>query len=78
MCPSYKEIFPPVLGTVDALYIYDPIPGDLNMDGVVNVLDLQLVAGDYGSSTTYDLNGDSKVDLIDLVIVAINFGREKP
>ncbi|RLI43914.1 hypothetical protein DRO69_08580 [Candidatus Bathyarchaeota archaeon] len=77
-CPNYQDIYPPVLGIVNAQYVYDPIPGDLNMDGVVNVLDLQLVAADYGSHTTYDLNGDSKVDLIDLVLVAINYGREEP
>lgn len=68
----------PNLGHLDCVYKYKPIPGDVNMDGVVNVLDLQLVAADYGSSTTYDLNVDTKVNLLDIVLVAINYGRTTP
>jgi len=68
----------PNLGHQDCVYKYKPIPGDVNMDGVVNVLDLQLVAADYGSSTTYDLNIDAKVNLLDIVLVAINYGRTTP
>jgi hypothetical protein len=68
----------PDLKLQGCVYTYKPIPGDVNMDGVVNVLDLQLVAADYGSSTTYDLNRDSKVNLLDIVLVAINYGRTAP
>ena len=79
LCPNKIYIDDPKLTDTESLqYVYDPIPGDLNMDGEVNVLDLQLVAADYGSTTTYDLNEDGKVDLIDLVLVAINYGRTKP
>jgi hypothetical protein len=68
----------PNLGHQDCVYKYLPIPGDLNKDGKVDVLDLQLVAADYGSHTTYDLNLDATVDLLDIVLVAINYGRTTP
>lgn len=77
-CPNYYTINPSYLDIVDCEYKYIPIPGDVNMDGVVNVLDLQLVAADYGSTTLYDLDEDADVDLFDLVLVAINFGRDEP
>jgi hypothetical protein len=69
-------------GTIDqgCVYTYKPIPGDVNMDGVVNVLDLKLVAGAYGDagSSPYDLNCDSYVNLIDITIVAIHYGQTTP
>jgi len=77
-CPTYYQVPWWHLDIVNCEYKYIPIPGDVNMDGVVNVLDLQLVAADYGSTTTYDLNNDYHVDLIDLVLVAINYGRDTP
>lgn len=77
-CNDYAEIPYSLIDITDADYTYDPIPGDLNMDGIVNGLDLKLVADDYGSSTTYDLNTDGKVNLFDLVLVAINFERTAP
>ena len=51
------------------------IVGDVNDDGVVNVLDLVLVAGDFGveNPSHTDLNGDGVVNILDLVIVANAF-----
>ena len=46
---------------------------DLNGDGVVNVLDLVLVANGFGNAEP-DLNGDRIVNVLDLVIVANAFG----
>lgn len=77
-CPNYHMIYASLLDYNNCEYKYLPIPGDVNMDGVVNVLDLKLVAADYGSTTTYDLDEDADVDLIDLVLVAINYGRDEP
>lgn len=77
-CPDLKNIGLSLMEIVEAEYKYIPIPGDVNMDGIVNVLDLQLVAADYGSTTIYDLDEDADVDLLDLVLVAINYGRDKP
>ena len=48
------------------------VPGDLNHDGVVNILDLVLVASQFGTTgiTAADLNGDNTVNIQDLVLVA--------
>jgi len=55
------------------------IPGDLNDDGSVNVIDLGIMASYYGtlSGATRqqgDLNGDGIVDVIDLGILSVNYG----
>ena len=46
--------------------------GDLNHDGVVNILDLLLVASQLGATgpSTADLNGDNTVNIQDLVLIA--------
>ena len=53
---------------------YQPsaVPGDLNHDGVVNILDLVLVASQFGTTgpSAADLNGDNTVNIQDLVLVA--------
>jgi hypothetical protein len=77
-CPFFETIDPPLLLFEECEYTYLPIPGDCNGDGVVDVLDLLLVAGEYGDCSTYDLNEDGFVELLDLVIVAINYGRTEP
>ena len=42
---------------------------DLNGDGVINILDLVIIANAFGESEP-DLNGDGVVNILDLVIVA--------
>lgn len=63
-------------GTVQAT-----IPGDVNGDGIVNVLDLTIVSlsyglfkGEPGYNPEADLNEDGIVDMRDLVIVAYHLG----
>ena len=49
---------------------------DVNQDGVVNILDLVLVAGrfDQAGPDRADVNGDGIVNILDLVLVANAFG----
>ena len=47
-----------------------PYREDLNFDGVVNILDLVIVANAFGDPTGPDLNSDGVVNILDLVIVA--------
>jgi len=50
---------------------------DVNQDGVVNVLDLTLVARDLGKSgaVAADINGDGAVNVLDVVLVAQHLGE---
>ena len=47
---------------------------DLNSDGIVNILDLVIVANAFGKQQP-DLNGDGVVNILDLVIVANALGN---
>jgi parallel beta-helix repeat protein len=66
-------------------YMYTPIPGDLNSDGIVNIFDLRIVAKAYGSESgepnwdlRADLNRDGKINIYDLVLVSTNYGKTTP
>ena len=54
---------------------------DVNVDGVINVLDLTLVASHFGkppaADQTFnpDVNGDGIVNILDLTLVASHFGK---
>lgn len=72
--------------TADNFYIDDivklVIPGDINGDGSVDIFDLVIVTGVYGTSPgdddwnpDADINGDDIVDIFDLVIVASHYGE---
>jgi len=55
------------------------IPGDADFDNKVDVVDLGILATNYGMTSwaTWskgDFNGDSKVDVVDLGILATNYG----
>ena len=50
-----------------------PYREDLNFDGVVNILDLVIVANALGDTIGPDLNGDDVVNILDLVMVANAF-----
>jgi parallel beta-helix repeat protein len=57
-----------------------PIPGDLNNDGSVNILDLSLVAGHFGQTNTHpqwnvtaDVSTNNEIDIYDIVFVASRF-----
>ncbi|MEM2568175.1 MAG: dockerin type I domain-containing protein, partial [Candidatus Bathyarchaeia archaeon] len=54
--------------------------GDINVDGIVDIYDIVLVALAFDSDSSQpnwnpnaDINDDCKVDIFDIVIVALNF-----
>ena len=60
----------------------DPLSAsDINADGIINILDLTLVAAHFGTTPTADqilnpdTNGDGIVNILDLTLVASYFGR---
>ena len=50
---------------------------DVNKDGVVNILDLTLIASNFGKreETDADVNADGIVNILDLTLVAAAFGN---
>ena len=52
--------------------------GDINRDGVVDILDLTIVGARFGQrgQNSADLNGDGLVDIVDLALVAAAFSEE--
>lgn len=67
------------LGFTQLNYLYNPLPGDLDFDGYVTVLDLQLIIDHWGHidppDHTYDIVDNGITDLYDLVFVALRFGN---
>lgn len=67
----------------DPLMTWHPLlAGDVNMDGCVDISDLNILAANWGKSLTSggswsvgDLNGDGFVDMSDLVIVSADWGQ---
>ncbi|MCJ7632447.1 right-handed parallel beta-helix repeat-containing protein [Candidatus Bathyarchaeota archaeon] len=62
-----------------------PIPGDVNGDWTVNILDAIVLANVFGSrlgdanwNPNADFNGDKVVNILDAIILASNFGRRWP
>ena len=50
------------------------MPGDLNGDGVVTILDLIIVANAMGTDKREaDVNGDGVINVMDLVFIANQF-----
>jgi len=65
-----------VLSIVLITVIFAQIKGDVNEDGVVNILDLTYIASHFGESIEVtqtpnpDINGDGTVNILDLVLAA--------
>jgi peptide/nickel transport system substrate-binding protein len=61
-------------------YFFRGLAGDIDTNGIVNIVDITLVAKDFGKNVPpanplADLNGDQKVNIVDITIVAKNYGR---
>ena len=60
-----------------------PLPGDVNGDGAVNLIDFDKIAANFGTSgddvtrAIGDLNGDGRVDRSDFDVLAGNFGKTR-
>jgi len=68
--------------------------GDVNGDGIINIVDVVIAAIAFGSAAEddpetpwdetanwnpeADLNGDGIIDIVDLVIIGVNFGKTSP
>ena len=63
----------------DEIVVHSAILGDITGDDVVNILDLVIVAQDFGkappTNPLADITGDGIVNIFDLVTVANNFGQ---
>jgi len=82
----------PVSGEVDVAdntfvdgWVYVGVSGDVDANGLVNMLDLYNIALHYGSLpgdpdyiANYDINSDDIINMLDLYIAAIHFGETDP
>ena len=65
-----------IIGEGDIIIINPPVEGDLNGDGIVDVLDLLVVVANWGNCTgacESDMNNDGIVDVLDLLILIANW-----
>jgi hypothetical protein len=60
-------------------------PGDLDIDGDVDIFDVVLIASAYGSQTgdpaydpNFDVNCNGKIDILDIVTIASHYGYKRP
>ena len=64
---------PVTLGSCVEMDFFSSLPGDLNDDGLVNVLDVvilvNIVLGQAGENPAGDLNSDGLINILDVVIL---------
>ena len=71
---------PQISVEVELSYNEKPSPTDVNVDGVVNILDLVIVADTLSKedhNLRADANRDGVVDILDLVLVSQHLGDKK-
>ena len=75
---DYVRWIDQAIGDDDTLYPKPPIPGDINRDGVVNLLDLDILGRNYGAikpDLRCDVNEDGYLNLVDLDILGQHYGE---
>lgn len=78
--PSAPDVGKGTPPLVDIGAYEKPLPGDIDMSGVVDLTDLALLSANWGATGNVsmwdgDVDGDSDVDLTDLAILASNWGQ---
>jgi hypothetical protein len=74
---NHNVLNPPVTKSVTFSVAASTASWDVNSDGEVNIIDLVIVAKNFGQKVKEgDVNGDGKVDIFDLVLVANHFGEK--
>ena len=65
-----------IASAAETLAAYEPTPGDVNFDGVVDGEDFLIWQRTFASTTNFsaDLNQDGQVDQLDLDVILANFG----
>jgi thermitase len=65
--------------------VYVAVPGDVDGNRIVNMLDLYKIALVFGANegdskyvAVYDIDGNGKINMLDLYIAALNFGKSGP
>jgi len=65
--------------------VYVGVPGDVDGNRIVNMLDLYKIALDYGATIgqpnyvpNYDVDGNGIINMLDLYIAALHFGETEP
>ncbi len=59
-----------------AAALAEPVPGDVNFDGVVDIFDINVVSAHWGESgPTGDANGDMMVDIFDVNLISAHWGQ---
>ena len=86
---AVADTLPSETDTTDNTYtdnwVFITIPGDINSDKKVNILDAILLAKSFGSgpgtpnwNPNADLNNDNVVNILDAIILAGHFGEHEP
>lgn len=86
---AYVTPVPAEINTTDNLltdgWVYIGIPGDVDANNFVDVMDLLAIAFAYGSTPghpkynpNYDIDGNNFIDVMDLLITAMNYGKTDP
>ena len=85
---AYATPVPGEIDTADNSYTDDTVVvamvGDINANGIINIIDLAIIARYYGTAigTPYNpnayINDDRIIDILDLAICGKNYGKTDP